>query len=325
MPVDEVAADYSNYGAAEGALRAEVERVFGERALIVRPGLIVGPHDPTGRFTYWARRLARGGEILAPGPPSGGCSSSTSATSPAWIVDAAERRADRHLQRDERGRALGRAARRRRRDLGLGRVPAASTSVGEWMELPLWLGDAWGGPPGPGPGVFPASGAPRRRRPGGGGPPPPGGGGPPPRRGLAWQPRGSSRRITVRVGSSRSAARSSVSSWKGTMSTTGMPRRLAVNVAGSAAALRRSSDAPGRRSVAPSPSSTKQRTLPVDRRRAAPAGVLWVACASGADVTPSASPTSRSGRPVAPAPSTTSRARSRDVDSRSLRPPTGVR
>ncbi len=39
---------------------------FGERSLIVRPGLIVGPHDPTERFTYWIRRLAAGGPVLAP-------------------------------------------------------------------------------------------------------------------------------------------------------------------------------------------------------------------------------------------------------------------
>jgi 2'-hydroxyisoflavone reductase len=35
-------------------------------ALIIRPGLIVGPHDPTDRFMYWPVRVARGGEVLAP-------------------------------------------------------------------------------------------------------------------------------------------------------------------------------------------------------------------------------------------------------------------
>ncbi len=59
--------------AAYGGLKALCEEVvtgcFGDRALVVRSGLIVGPHDPTGRFTYWALRLARGGEVLAPGGP----------------------------------------------------------------------------------------------------------------------------------------------------------------------------------------------------------------------------------------------------------------
>lgn len=40
------------------------------RVLIIRPGLIVGPHDPTDRFTYWPAHVARGGEILAPAPAS---------------------------------------------------------------------------------------------------------------------------------------------------------------------------------------------------------------------------------------------------------------
>ena len=39
-------------------------------ATIVRPGLIVGPHDPTDRWTYWVERLARGGDVLAPGRPA---------------------------------------------------------------------------------------------------------------------------------------------------------------------------------------------------------------------------------------------------------------
>jgi len=60
-------------GAAYGPLKALCEKavqdVFGIRSLIVRPGLIVGPHDPTDRFTYWPVRVARGGDVLAPDRP----------------------------------------------------------------------------------------------------------------------------------------------------------------------------------------------------------------------------------------------------------------
>ena len=56
----------------------EVERWFGHRATIVRPGLIVGPEDPTDRFTYWPVRIHRGGRVLAPGDPS----------DPTQIIDA---------------------------------------------------------------------------------------------------------------------------------------------------------------------------------------------------------------------------------------------
>jgi 2'-hydroxyisoflavone reductase len=44
------------------------EQVFGERALLVRPGLILGPHENIGRLPWWLSRIARGGAVLAPGP-----------------------------------------------------------------------------------------------------------------------------------------------------------------------------------------------------------------------------------------------------------------
>jgi 2'-hydroxyisoflavone reductase len=56
-----------NYGANKALCEAVVREVYGDRALIGRPGLISGPHDPTDRFPYWPRRIARGGRVLAPG------------------------------------------------------------------------------------------------------------------------------------------------------------------------------------------------------------------------------------------------------------------
>lgn len=58
-----------NYGANKALCEAVIREAFGERALIGRPGLITGPHDPTDRFPYWPRRIARGGRVLAPGDP----------------------------------------------------------------------------------------------------------------------------------------------------------------------------------------------------------------------------------------------------------------
>lgn len=55
------------YGPLKAAAEDAVVARFGDRATIVRPGLIVGPGDPTYRFSYWVDRLARGGEVLAPG------------------------------------------------------------------------------------------------------------------------------------------------------------------------------------------------------------------------------------------------------------------
>ena len=56
-----------NYGANKALCEAVIREVYGDRALIGRPGLISGPHDPTDRFPYWPRRIARGGRALAPG------------------------------------------------------------------------------------------------------------------------------------------------------------------------------------------------------------------------------------------------------------------
>lgn len=57
-------------GGSYGPLKASCERVvtdaFGARGLLIRPGLVVGPFDPTDRFSYWVDRIARGGEVLAP-------------------------------------------------------------------------------------------------------------------------------------------------------------------------------------------------------------------------------------------------------------------
>jgi 2'-hydroxyisoflavone reductase len=57
------------YGPLKALCEKAVQDVFGMGSLIVRPGLIVGPHDPTDRFTYWPVRVARGGDVLAPDGP----------------------------------------------------------------------------------------------------------------------------------------------------------------------------------------------------------------------------------------------------------------
>jgi nucleoside-diphosphate-sugar epimerase len=64
---EEVTAE--TYGPLKVACEREAVAAFGDRCLIIRPGYIVGPHDPTDRFTFYARRAAAGGQMLAPGPP----------------------------------------------------------------------------------------------------------------------------------------------------------------------------------------------------------------------------------------------------------------
>lgn len=71
-------ADMRLFGPLKAACEAEAERRFPGISTIIRPGLIVGPGDATDRFTYWPVRLARGGEVLAPGDGS----------DPVQIIDA---------------------------------------------------------------------------------------------------------------------------------------------------------------------------------------------------------------------------------------------
>ena len=55
------------YGPTKARAEGIAHRAFPGRTTVVRPGFIVGPGDPTDRFTYWPVRIARGGEVLAPG------------------------------------------------------------------------------------------------------------------------------------------------------------------------------------------------------------------------------------------------------------------
>ena len=66
------------YGPLKVLCEKVVQDTFDEGALIIRPGLIVGPYDPTDRFTYWPVRVARGGDVLAPEEPA----------APVQIIDA---------------------------------------------------------------------------------------------------------------------------------------------------------------------------------------------------------------------------------------------
>jgi nucleoside-diphosphate-sugar epimerase len=67
------------YGALKVLCEQEAKNRYGaDNLTVVRPTYVIGPHDHTGRFTWWVRRIARGGEVLAPGP----------ADSPMQVIDA---------------------------------------------------------------------------------------------------------------------------------------------------------------------------------------------------------------------------------------------
>lgn len=80
------------YGALKALCEQAAEKAMPGRVLVIRPGLIVGPYDPTDRFTYWPYRVAQGGAMLAPGTPEDVVASIDVRDLAAWTVHMAEAR-----------------------------------------------------------------------------------------------------------------------------------------------------------------------------------------------------------------------------------------
>ena len=82
---------FENYGGLKAACEHAAEAAFPGRAAIIRPGYIVGPGDPTDRFTYWPIRISRGGDVLAPGAPDDPLQWIDVRDLADWLVTLAER------------------------------------------------------------------------------------------------------------------------------------------------------------------------------------------------------------------------------------------
>ena len=65
--VEDYGKNFENYGGLKALCEQAAQKVYGEKATVVRPGFIVGPEDNSDRFTWWPVRFDRGGEMLAPG------------------------------------------------------------------------------------------------------------------------------------------------------------------------------------------------------------------------------------------------------------------
>ncbi len=136
------------YGPLKALCEQAVEDVLPGRVLTIRPGLIVGPHDPTDRFTYWPRRIARGGEVLAPGEPHALTQFIDVRDLAAWIVRLVEAEAAGTYN------ATGPAAPLTMEQLfhtcratlnnnawfeWVGEEFLLDSGVQPWTELPLWI------------------------------------------------------------------------------------------------------------------------------------------------------------------------------------------
>ena len=143
-----MAANMQLYGQLKALSEKEAEKWFPGKAMIVRPGLIVGPQDPSDRFTYWPLRINRGGEVLAPGRHE----------DPVQIIDARDL-AEWMIRSAENGtvgtyNAVGPKSRMNivdmltgikgaiKSDAKLTWVPSdflAEQKVSPWGDMPVWI------------------------------------------------------------------------------------------------------------------------------------------------------------------------------------------
>lgn len=138
----------ANYGALKALSEKAAEAAMPGRVAAVRPGLIIGPGDPTGRFTHWPTRLAEGGEVLAPGDGSTPVQYIDGRDLGAWITRVVEngttgtmnalgpeKRVTMKDVLDECNRALGNKAQL----VWVGNDLLEKEDVHPWSEMPLWI------------------------------------------------------------------------------------------------------------------------------------------------------------------------------------------
>jgi len=144
-----------NYGPLKAACETVVDEVYGDRAASVRAGLIVGPFDPTDRFTYWPRRLADGGDVLGPGDPTAPVQFVDARDLGAWLVQLAltgpggvfnATGPDEPLTFADFLRRAAAAIGSDARIVWIDEQRVLDADVQPWTELPLWLpGDEYAG------------------------------------------------------------------------------------------------------------------------------------------------------------------------------------
>ena len=146
QPGQETDDDPELYGARKAACERIVEEAFGDAAFVVRPGLIVGPYDPTGRFTYWPHRVAKGGEVLAPGASDDLVQFIDVRDLAAWMVQATANGVGGTFNATGEPMPFGDLLEECRAVAGsdaaftwVDSEQLLAAEVGPWMEVPLWL------------------------------------------------------------------------------------------------------------------------------------------------------------------------------------------
>ncbi|OGO34122.1 MAG: epimerase [Chloroflexi bacterium RBG_16_57_11] len=136
------------YGPLKVLCERAVEAVLPGRTLVVRPGLIVGPHDTSDRFTYWPYRVALGGRVLAPGRPEREVQFIDVRDLALWIIQMVERRQTGLYNADGQPEAVSMKVLLEACKTTSGSDAQFAwvsdeflekNNVGAWMEMPLWI------------------------------------------------------------------------------------------------------------------------------------------------------------------------------------------
>ncbi|HCA88262.1 MAG TPA: reductase [Streptomyces sp.] len=121
---------------------------FGDRALLARAGLILGPRENIGRLPWWLLRTARGGRVLAPGPYDSALQYIDARDLAAWVLDAAERGlgGPYNVVSEPGHTTMGELLETCARVTGGGAElrwtdpePILAAGVEPWEQLPIWL------------------------------------------------------------------------------------------------------------------------------------------------------------------------------------------
>ncbi|MCC7448305.1 MAG: SDR family oxidoreductase [Anaerolineae bacterium] len=136
------------YGPLKALCEQAAEQAMPRRVLSLRAGLIIGPHDYTGRFPYWVRRVAAGGEVLAPGQPDQPVQVIDVRDLAAWNIRMIEGRQagvynatgpDYRLTTRQMLEACQTAANSQPQFTWVDQDFLAKHEVSPWDEMPLWL------------------------------------------------------------------------------------------------------------------------------------------------------------------------------------------
>jgi 2'-hydroxyisoflavone reductase len=147
------ASGFKTYGPLKALSEQETEKWFPGKALIIRPGLIVGPRDETDRFTYWPVRIDRGGDVLAPGMPNDPVQFIDARDLAEWTIRMAENRETGTYNATGPAKSLGIGGmldgikRALNSNAKFTWVPVdflKQQKVEAWSDMPVWTGEESG-------------------------------------------------------------------------------------------------------------------------------------------------------------------------------------